>query len=203
SEKQFEAHERSKKHVKAAQQVRREMELDDKSLNLEKEQRREEGSTSPSRTPPLELTEEEATTQGLEAEMETLSVQDHVRTCPTDDARPSEQNDDSTLNRHSGTAPEDASSSSSDDEYAERDAIEQRILGRHTDCEDNVGNADFDGDLDGSTLGTVTPRSDNDADLLAQPKVGKAKVKRAKKAAQQSAGSGSADAEVNQIPFPC
>ncbi|KAL8890522.1 MAG: hypothetical protein Q9215_002315 [Flavoplaca cf. flavocitrina] len=205
SEKQFEAHERSKKHLKAAQQVRREMELDDKNLHLEKDQGREEGPTSPSRTP-LKPKEQEATTRSLEGGMDTLSVQDHFRTYPTDDAHPTEQNNDSNLNRHSGAAPEDVSSSSSDDEYAERDAIEQRIVGRHTDCEDNVGNADFDGDLDGSTLGTVTPRSDNEADLLAQPKVGKAKAKRAKKAAQQSAGSGSADAEFRcatcQAGFP-
>ena len=191
SEKQFEAHERSKKHVKAAQQVRREMELDNKSLHLEKEQGREEEFTSLYRTPPLESTEEEETTQSLDGEMETLSVQDHFRIYPTDDAHPTEQTNDSNLDRHVDAAPKDASTSTSDDEYAERDAIEQRLLGEHDDREDN------------STLGIRTPRSDDDADLLAQAKVGKAKAKRAKKAAQKSGGGALADAEVNLIPFPC
>ncbi|KAI4286155.1 MAG: hypothetical protein L6R38_000137 [Xanthoria sp. 2 TBL-2021] len=198
SEKQFEAHERSKKHVKAAQQVRREMQLEDKSLHLEKEQGWEERPTfSPAIPPPESRTDGD--TQNLEGEVEALSVQDDIRLHTTNGESRNEQNK-SSLNGYSSGAPEVASASSSDDEYADRDAIEQRILGQHADSKDGLEYAAIEDDLVESTQGTATPRSDNTDDLLPQPKVGKAKAKRAKKAAQKSTGSASADAEVNPTP---
>ncbi|KAI4229628.1 MAG: hypothetical protein L6R36_000675 [Xanthoria steineri] len=193
SEKQFEAHERSKKHVKAAQQVRREMQLEDESLHLEKEHSWEEKPTLSSDMPPPETREDEDS-QDLEREVEALSVENNVRLGATNDESRSEQTSMTSPSR-SGAGPEGTSASTSDDEYAERDVIEQRILGQHADPGDDLKPSDLDGDAVESTQGTATPRSDNTDDLLPQPKVGKAKAKRAKKAAQKSTGNASADAE--------
>lgn len=197
SEKQFEAHERSKKHLKAAQQVRREMQLEDESLHLEKEQSWEEKPTPSSDIPPPESREDEDS-QNLEKEIEALSVEDDVRLGATKDGSHSQQTSTASLSR-SGAGPEGASASTSDDEYAERDVIEQRILGQHADPGDNLKPSDLEGDAVESTQGTATPRSDNTDDLLPHPKVGKAKAKRAKKAAQKSTGNASADAEVMPV----
>ncbi|KAI4222866.1 MAG: hypothetical protein LQ349_007545 [Xanthoria aureola] len=201
SEKQFEAHERSKKHLKAAQQVRREMQLEDESLHLEKEQSWEEKPTPSSDIPPPESREDEDS-QNLEKEIEALSVEDDVRLGATKDGSHSQQTSTASLSR-SGAGPEGASASTSDDEYAERDVIEQRIL---ADPGDNLKPSDLEGDAVESTQGTATPRSDNTDDLLPHPKVGKAKAKRAKKAAQKSTGNASADAEFKcaacQAGFP-
>lgn len=194
SEKQFEAHERSKKHVKAAQQVRREMQLEDQSLHLEKEQNWEEKPALSSDMPSPESREDEDS-QDLEKEIEALSVEDDVRLGATNDASRSEQTSTTSLS-HGGAGTEGTSASTSDDEYAERDVIEQRILGQLAVPGDGLKPSDLEGDAVESTQGTATPRSDNTDELLPQPKVGKAKAKRAKKAAQKSTGNASVDAEV-------
>ena len=194
SEKQFEAHERSKKHVKAAQQVRREMQLEDESLHLEKEQSWEDKPTLSSDMPPPKSREDEDS-QILEKDIEALSVEDNVRLGATNDESRSEQTSPTSLS-HSGPGPKGTSASTSNDEYAERDVIEQRILGQHADPGHGLQHNELEGDAVESTQGTATPRSDNTDDLLPQPKVGKAKAKRAKQAAQKSTGNASADAEV-------
>ncbi|KAI4247589.1 MAG: hypothetical protein L6R42_009589, partial [Xanthoria sp. 1 TBL-2021] len=198
SEKQFEAHERSKKHVKAAQQVRREMQLEDESLHLEKEQDWEERPTFSPAIPPPE-SRKDGDTPNLEGEVEALSVEDDIRSHTTNDESRNEQNK-SSLNGYSSAAPAVTSASSSDDEYADRDAIEQRILGQHAAGKDSLEHATMKDDVVESTQGTATPRSDNTDDLFPRPKVGKAKAKRAKKAAQKPTGSASADAGVNPTP---
>ncbi|KAL8673342.1 MAG: hypothetical protein Q9168_002221 [Polycauliona sp. 1 TL-2023] len=200
SEKQFEAHEKSKKHVKATQQIRREMQLENESLHLDHVQGLEERPTSRAETAPLQSREDEHLEE-LEENVDALSVQDDVHSHPTNDASPREQNNMSSLDEHSSAAPEPGSASSSDDEYADRDAIEQRILGQHGDPGDTFEHTEVKDDAVDSTRGTATPDSDNTEKLVPQPKLGKAKAKRAKKAAKNPEGNASADAEVGPIPF--
>ncbi|KAL8912274.1 MAG: hypothetical protein Q9171_002729 [Xanthocarpia ochracea] len=205
SEKQFEAHERSKKHIKAAQQIRREMHMENDNLHFDNERGHNERLASSSDTPPLEP-RQDGEARDLNGDVKALSVKDTIGSDTTDDESRNEQNNMPSLDGYRSATTGAASASSSDDEYAERDAIEQRILGQHTDFQDGLKHAEFEGDLVESTQGTATPVSDNTDDLLSQPKVGKAKAKRAKKAAQKLVGSASADAEFKcgtcQAGFP-
>ncbi|KAL8998445.1 MAG: hypothetical protein Q9169_002482 [Polycauliona sp. 2 TL-2023] len=199
SEKQFEAHERSKKHVKAASQMRKEMQLENKSLHLEQVQDGEERPTSSSDTAAQQFEQEEYA-EDLQEEVGALSIHDDVGSQRTEDASPSEQKEMPGLDGLTRVATEAASASSSDDEYAERDAIEQRILGPDADSVDGIEHAEVDGDTEGSTKGTATPESGNTENIVAQPKLGKAKAKRAKKAAQKSEANANAETEVDPIP---
>ncbi|KAL8735666.1 MAG: hypothetical protein Q9166_000835 [cf. Caloplaca sp. 2 TL-2023] len=190
SEKQFEAHEKSKKHVKAAQQVRREMHKENDKFHLEED----------------ETFGNDSNPQDLDEGMEALSVNDTTPLEESNNEDGSERNDTSVPNGYRSPSPEAASASTTDDEYAERHTIEERILGQQQDSYDPLEHAEQPDDLVDSTQGTATPASDDTNDPIPQPKIGKAKAKRARKAAQKSTTSASADAQFKcvtcQAGFP-
>jgi DnaJ family protein A protein 5 len=157
SEKQFETHERSKKHVKAVQELQREMRRENEALNLDKSSAEDEDDLA-SDLDELGIHDQEEPL--VEPSTAPESVDEIEASIP--DAKDENQppgNDKKLL---------DASSSSSDqgdDEYAPRKTVESRLANSLLPEEVDSTPAASDGD--------------------AGQKVGKAKLKRAKRAAKQ------------------
>ncbi|KXX74673.1 DnaJ subfamily C member 21 [Madurella mycetomatis] len=170
SEKQFEAHEKSKKHVKAVQQLRRQMKKENANLDLED----------------IETASSPAVTAGKGSEAE-------------EDGRPTDPDATSGrkgMEKEESQSPigEDnidssalSPSDTNDDEYAPRSAVEERIMsggGKHTKAA--LSERDTE-------AGTVDSAAASISDLTLGEgkgegkKAGKAKLKREKKAARQAA----------------
>lgn len=162
SEKQFEAHEKSKKHVKAVQQLKRQMKKEGHDLDLDVE-------------------ESAVIADPNQDTMGSSSVRDLT---PEDEIRPPSP---VTLPKDTGNlAREEATGSSSednlDDEYAPREVVEGRLA-----ADDQV--IDFtEKELEeelASKVMSATIEDSEDDQKPAPKKIGKAKAKRAKKAAYQ------------------
>lgn len=163
SEKQYEAHEKSKKHVKAVQQLRRQMKHEDLALDLDEpadpaEARRDESRAT------------EASHEPVETAVKADVVADHVH----EDA-------------------EDASAGSSsetwNDEYAPREVVEGRLAPGAS--ADSPGGPDSGDELE--TQMTEVTLGDDSAPTkdTGKAKLNKAKLKRAKKEAKQAAQTSS------------
>lgn len=157
SEKQFEAHEKSKKHIKAVQQLRYQMRKENANFDLE-------GSEPGFSTPPTDH-------QGLEAKNGSPHEDgDYV-------ADQHGQEEAQMAARGSGAQQGTPSESDTeDDEYAPRSAVEGRILNGGGD-EPSAANS-VTASLDDLVL---------DSTKAEGKKIGKAKQKREKKAARQAA----------------
>lgn len=170
SQKQFEAHERSKKHLKAVKQLRREMLMQDEELELESASklRASDQTAATSRVPETKhdrivcLDDEDVQTDipGPPTNHIQGSITDEVPTIESDGSNFS--------------GPDEDSKSTEDEDYASRDIVETRIR------------ADLDnlpGDDPITSLTDVLSTSGlDDQQPARQP--GKAKQKRAKKAAR-------------------
>lgn len=177
SEKQFEAHEKSKKHVKAVQQLRRQMRKENANLDLEDT----EAASSPALTPGRGTEDEgDVGSPGLDVphqENDVKDVKEDVQS-PTGDGI------------DHGTP---SLSDSDDDEYASRSAVEERILnGKGTSIEvawsePDEGIAAVDSTATGMSDLTLNEGKGDGK------KIGKAKLKREKKAARQAADAGALD----------
>ncbi|KAL8798514.1 MAG: hypothetical protein Q9182_006603 [Xanthomendoza sp. 2 TL-2023] len=187
SEKQFGAHERSKKHMKASQQIRRKMQDENDDLHLEEEECHDEGSESRSR--------EDNGINDVTEKFDGLSSKDTTHLNETNVENLCEQNDTLVSNGHRSASSRATSVSISDDEYGERQAIEGRILDHQKVPNEGLEYAETPDDVLDSTQGTATPGSGFTGDMP-ERKVGKAKAKRAKKAAQNSTESARADTQV-------
>ncbi|KAK2747820.1 C2H2 finger domain-containing protein [Colletotrichum kahawae] len=177
SEKSFEAHERSKKHLKAVQQLRRQMRDEDMDLNLR------ESSTVPVRANEAENMAETEDLQDLES--------DNVH---EDDGE--ENVPDVTLSTGKEAEDSDADSESpDDDEYASRAEVEQRLFSDDTTLPQSRQESTFKPDND-QVASLIEPLSigDDDDDRQQPKKIGKAKAKREKKAAREAAGESQAGA---------
>lgn len=163
SEAQFKAHEKSKKHVKLLKQLKKEMRDEGADLNLE-------GG------PPA--------TEHEDVDADGDELPDETNQLTLEDAQDLEDDSDGTA-----TLPEksvssevkkedDASESSIDgnDDYAPRSNVEERLAGQSLE-KASVGVEDL------SLSGTPVT---SDPEGPSQPKLGRAKQKRAKKAAQKS-----------------
>ena len=208
SEKQYEAHERSKKHVKAVQQLRRQMERENITLNL-KDQCNNEEAESPKAEFPIAESQDSLNVADNQSAGESGSSPNEEQPSDTHagqvlPTRNSEDYDEegergeAFTSRSSDTKGKmmvgDSLSSSSDDEYANRSKVEDRILGQ--DRAEDLCNKDVSLDLD---MGDVSHRfaadlSIAETDSCTQPKLGKAKAKRARKAAQKTVMMTSSDA---------
>ncbi|KAL8949880.1 MAG: hypothetical protein Q9222_004053 [Ikaeria aurantiellina] len=199
SEKQFEAHEKSKKHLKATQRLRKQMRDDAKDLGLEGPPDR-----NPNAVPSVELSPSRAADQ---TRIDTPSVVDsmgtHVESLLARDPAGDRSTDTlhkftsgaSVTESHSRASSQPTFSDTSDDEYASREEVEARVLGHHT----YLGNNPQSTEDPHSPMGQQDLDRNRTESSHTEPKVGKAKAKRAKKAAQKSAVSASADAQV--CPF--
>ncbi|KAF4463730.1 hypothetical protein FALBO_9445 [Fusarium albosuccineum] len=168
SEKQLEAHERSKKHVKAVQQLRRQMKREGAELDLDDDK--------PS--PPPDVDQDGGQSPVSEKDVDAGDSDDaqaKMKTPPSkgDTAEPS---------------PIDSAEVSDNGDYAPRDVVEERLTssGKAKSKQEDTSEPDDE-------LSTAT--KDLSVDEPAQgKKIGKAKAKRAKKAAaaqsQQDDGVG-------------
>lgn len=171
SENQFEAHERSKKHQKAVQALKRKMRKDNVNLHLD-ETASSDGITPMSDEEPVNTNIEDTgdhdvepdTVEELTGEVEALDVRDDDKASNT--AKKAEE----------GELSEDNDSSDTDDEYAERSEITSRLSTENTSTYDSL---DHDLELD--------PLKDKQKKASQEPKMGAAAKKRAKKAAQAAA----------------
>lgn len=170
SEKQFEAHEKSKKHVKAVQQLRRQMKKENANFDLEDL----EAASSPALTPGKESEAEE---EGRPIDLDVTSRRSGVEKEETQSPTGEDDID------NSAPSPSDTD----DDEYAPRSEVEERITSRE---EKHIKAALSEQDAE---AGAVDSAAASISDLTLGEgkgegkKVGKAKLKREKKAARQAA----------------
>ncbi|KAL2261690.1 hypothetical protein VTK26DRAFT_3619 [Humicola hyalothermophila] len=171
SEKQFEAHEKSKKHIKAVQQLRWKMRKENQALDLE-----DSGpDTSPLRPARQEL--EDGEEESSPEDDPDAASQEHKAEEGKQDAKPPAVED----------AEQETASSSDveDDEYAPRSAVEDRILnGTSKPTSTTNAEADEPTDVDSATAGLnelTLDKAKGDG-----KKIGKAKLRREKKAARQA-----------------
>ncbi|KAI0153331.1 DnaJ domain-containing protein [Xylariaceae sp. FL1272] len=157
SEKQYQAHEKSKKHIKAVQQLKRQMKKDDIAFDLA-----DDGDTAPEATPTIDKdikTNDVASVAGDGNESPALQ-EPEVRQVPSvirigDEA----------------TSPVCNSPDESEDEdYASRDVVEARLASTQGTS------------VDGGDDLEASKQQDTDSEKPAK-KMGKAKARRAKKAA--------------------
>lgn len=156
SEKQYESHEKSKKHTKAVQQLCRQMRKEGRDLDLHDEVPSKAADHSQDETDAPAATEQEARDDEAEA------ASSHVNGTPDVES----------------DAAQSSSEDALDDEYAPREVVEARIASELS--ADASRQSDEDSGLP-SKMGKVTLQDSEDPTPV---KVGKAKAKRAKKAAQ-------------------
>jgi DnaJ family protein A protein 5 len=152
SEKQYEAHEKSKKHIKAVQQLQREMQKENECLHLD-------GASLNTSAPVSEF-------EHLDIDGKDTLIEDAVE--PVQEADHEVKSPELKENLKDESLEENLDSSDGEDEYASRKVVEKRVAGALLD---EVGRED----------GSGTPTA-SDAD---SQRVGKAKLKRAKKKAKQ------------------
>ena len=182
SEKQYEAHERSKKHVRAVQHLKKQMQQEDRELRS-----KELDKTDPHQRGANDIVgssknggvpdEEDAVEQRDDVVLlkDAAGQQSEVESLDCSGASPEESPDDISGPIGADDLPE----STSDDEYTSRENLEERILGG-PEVAIHRG-IDFSWE-------TPAPKTlDQDSDVSAQARTGKAKEKRAKKAAQKAA----------------
>lgn len=182
SEKQFEAHERSKKHTKAVQQLRWQMRKENVNLDLDAS----EPDISPSPAAHHEAEDgEDSAPANPDAVPQTEKVVDE-----TADAQIPPLNGEP----KQGTPSQ---SDTEDDEYAPRSAVEERIIGGPLKGEKVAG-------VEAKALDAVDSAAASIDDLTLEDqkgdgkKVGKAKLKREKRAARQDAEAQASDS----VSFP-
>ena len=161
SDKQFQTHEKSKKHVKLLKELKRDMRREGKDLNLQPEEAEVKAAE--------DLHEEAKETPAADDNDEEIRQAEHG----TVDEEDGQHLDGEA--RHSpdrGSDKDDTDDDDEDDDYAPRAAVANRLGGENTD---EITTAAASLALEGTPAGSGTE----------SPKVGKAKQKRAKKAAQK------------------
>ena len=196
SEKQYEAHERSKKHVRAVQQLRRQMSQEDLDLNLDEPSTMQEalndavggpGRLSKEFEKDVERFDEPSEHDGtLEEPPRALEGSSECASRLSGEGH--DQSDDSELEF------------ASDEDYAPRIKVEQRLFNQHEDAKDEIP-------AKGNQINNLSERLaeeslNDESESLKKPKMGKAKEKRAKKAAQNSSASALSLAGL-QAEFKC
>lgn len=191
SEKQYETHEKSKKHTKAVQTLQREMRKENKRLHLDDLSLNK--STSPTEAlEELDLESEEA--QSPDDPLNNLAQEDGVKSAGHSSSEADEQKDN-TLQDGSGKQrpqkSEESDSSDIDDDYASREKVENRLVSSLS----GPGSAEESLDMSNQTI--VTASTDSNINPTGQKTLGKAKAKRAKKAAQQELDAFRSGQQVN------
>lgn len=178
SEKQFEAHEKSKKHTKAVQQLKWQMRKENVSFDLQDTE--PTSSASPSARLESDIEEDD-----------TLDVHD---VAPHESNTPPTQEEDPDHDTPSISGAED-------DEYAPRSAVEDRILHGTANAPAAAGSQGDDGMAD--VVDSIAASLDGlalDKEKGDGKKVGKAKLKREKRAARKSEAQESHS--VSPFPMP-
>ena len=194
SEKQYEAHEKSKKHIKATRHILREMENDAKALHLHEDHRNHLSQASEhdvtGNSDQGVLTEDDNLAT---KEYELLTDMNESKESPNDSEFSSDKGVDGSASiDRAAKSPtiKDSRSSSVDDDYATRRVVKNRFL-NETDTTSNV-HANVS-DTDDMTKRFVTETIAESSDHRRQPKVGKVKGKRVRRATQQTATNAKSD----------
>lgn len=161
SEKQYDAHEKSKKHVKAVQQLRRQMKHEGLTFDLD-------DPADPAGHPDGEPQSTEASQDPVENDAEADAVRGHV--------------DEDVEEGSAGSASE-----TWNDEYAPREVVEGRLAPGSK--ADSLSEGDDGDELE--TQMTEVTLGDDEAPTKEKVKLNKAKLKRAKKEAKQAAQTSS------------
>lgn len=195
SEKQFEVHEKSKKHIKAAQKMRREMQLDDDNMRLVTPIIEETSGLNlfapASQSGVFDSSAVRTGEPDLSVDEAALSITADKFHCEEPDENPAAiSNSKPSVNVNPPPA--------SHDEYVSREEIESRIVGLLSDLENDSGEDKAIREPNASRKTAEAGTSDEEDDPVPQPRVGKAKAKRAKKAARKLGATTTAD-----IHFKC
>jgi DnaJ family protein A protein 5 len=191
SEKQWDAHEKSKKHQKAIQSLKWKMEKDNKHLNLEKDAINSDIITAADDDLELDVTASD--TNGLDDSVEDLTAKTGELDVEDDESHKSEE-EEIVASKPQATpdAESESASDDDDDEYADRAKIEARLNGlTSTDASTRSATPATIDTID--TLLDDSTKSDNTTPST--PKLGKAAQKRAKRAAKQAEAADSVDPE--------
>ena len=194
SEKQFDAHEKSKKHTKAVQRLQKNMRSEAKALDLENgvsssimtlvggDKEHVSGTSRRGGKGVENVDTFDVGTQGSGELAPQLSYNDEGNEAPTSNVR--------------AYLDDPSSESATEDEYATREKVEARILGKGSwakttaEVDEHFPNSD-------ELAHTFAEQSlGGDCDSALPLKLGKAKKKRAKKAAQRAEATESAEGEV-------
>ncbi|CAG8972898.1 hypothetical protein HYALB_00001318 [Hymenoscyphus albidus] len=170
SEKQYETHEKSKKHVKAVQQIQREMKKENKRLGLDTLSSTQSNPVSDLEDLELDSGNDEGDTKASTVSADDVDDPDDKAEQVKAKGDPVESDDvPSEVVDGQGKADSPSGSSEVDDEYAPREAVEERLDGLTETSNSKKGKKKAT-----SEGGTSTP------------KLGKAKEKRAKRAAKEA-----------------
>ncbi|KAK0713860.1 hypothetical protein B0T26DRAFT_742371 [Lasiosphaeria miniovina] len=173
SENQFEAHEKSKKHIKAVQQLQRRMKKENAELDLYGNSTSQRGS--------------ERSEGVVDADVAVASPEATYTPDITEQRPQSVSKQEEELKQGATTSP----TTEDDDEYTSRSAVADRLLSRlahPTKSPKTQGDEAEETDSLTSSVGHLTLNEDGPG-----KKVGKAKLKREKKAARQAISTGDQD----------
>ena len=163
SEKQFEAHEKSKKHTKAVQQIRRQMRKENADFDLQESEPVPSGATNGAGGPEEEGDEDES------------RIREENSTEPAAEE-----------GNGAGSTTPSQEDSEEDDEYAPRSAVEDRILSERA-SQTNTGKGPVAANSDSGGIESLeVVLEDLTIDDGTSKKVGKAKLKREKRAARHA-----------------
>lgn len=176
SEKQFQAHEKSKKHIKLLKELKREMRKEGKDLDFQEQEPPASTGNEPDEVESRSSSADTHDTKPADVDSKT-SDEDEV-------SNEKDQNSHSVIQLSSPGAGSDED----DDDYVPRDKLADRLAGR--DSPGDLATATSELDLD------ETPAASG-ADTPSKRKLGKAKQKRAKKAAQQTSAEAKSTGAVN------
>ncbi|KAH6872641.1 hypothetical protein BKA58DRAFT_149864 [Alternaria rosae] len=177
SERQYDAHEKSKKHQKAIQALKKKMQKDNAHLDLDEDALKSDEILPVEDELPLdvEISADEgsgASIQDLTTKANELDMDDH-----STDEEVARLDRVAPGNTMSASPVDSETSSDVDDEYASRSEIEARLAGASTEAS-TAPTEDLDFKLEDPTEPEVTAPP--------EPKLGKAALKRMKKAAKQA-----------------
>ena len=215
SENQYEAHERSKKHIRAIQHIKKQMQQEDKSLQFE-EVIPESAHRKPSPDNIKEIIDSEDArkeqpldvNKSYEPQNLTNSIKNQhgkSNTANSEDQSDVARELDGQHNNRNSTS--NSTASSDDDEYTTREKLKERILGAeqgtHTDSARlSTSQHDMDENSDQLASGALI----GDSDAMSQRKIGKAKEKRVKRAAKRQIADAGNDSDFKcaacQAGFP-
>ena len=181
SEKQYESHEKSRKHFKAVQHLQKQMQQEDKDLRLE-----EPNMTSAQQSKIGNAVESDQADTVLDTEAAVqLGVDINVSNDESDYQSEVERLEGSKAGPHHSPGPvlapiavDDSPEGSSSDEYTTRERVEERILSGPKQAVHK--------DIKHLSETLASKSLDQNSDASVQLTIGKAKMKRAKKAAQKS-----------------
>lgn len=175
SERQYEAHEKSKKHQKAIQSLKKKMQKDNAHLNLDNDSIKSGATTFLEKTHSDADEIDSSIHQVVEHTIELTIVDNRAH----DDEQPRLSPEDIPSGYQAKHDHDDDDSQDDDDEYASRSEIEARLAGSVSESPST-----FIGSHDGSHAQDKAPDG-SDSPSCPRPKIGKAAQKRAKRAAKQ------------------